>query len=210
MWDSAVKFGFEIASVPGRRMYNIRPVLGTNLAVSEGSQVHPPYAVGKAKLLQAFFLEKFETMSSNTGTIGVEIRPIPYFKKNMFAEMALQLIPITAIGVIVVKAGSVAMDAANVLTEATGRYSMKFIANYNSSLYSTTDLVIESGSSRRLTVSMKVFSDALKEWFDKQNNKSHSLKTMFRGSSHPYFMNEDGSLAKYGSRARVPADVGLD
>lgn len=200
-----VRFGFEIMAVPGRAMYSNRPILGTNLPVSGGGQVCPPVLFGKAKDLQCFLHENFKTLSSNTGTIGIEITPIPYFKIPMLAELALQLIPVTTVGVLVVKVGKLAMEATNVLTSATGTYKMRFIANYNRSLYSTTDLVIQGESgSQALVLGTDYLQIALKQWFDKQNNKSHGIKTMFRSSSHPYFMKSDGTLESYGKACMVP------
>jgi hypothetical protein len=203
-----VRFGFEVMAVPGRAMYREQTILGTNLPVSSGGQACCPVMIGKAKDLQIFLHERFTSLSSNTGTIGIEITPIPLFKIPMLAELALQLIPVTTLGVLVVKVGKFAMEMTNMLTSSSGTYKMRFIANYNRSLYSTTDIVIQGEKGYQdLVLGTDYLQIALKKWFDKQNNKSHSIKTMFRGSSHPYFMKADGTLGSYGEECSVPNNM---
>lgn len=203
-----VRFGFEIMAVPGRVMYRNQKILGTNLPVSSGGQASCPVVIGKAKDLQIFFHENFTSLSSNTGTIGIEITPIPFIKIPKLAEHALQLIPVAKLGVLVVKVGKYAIELTNILTEATGTFKMRFIANYNRSLYSTTDLVIQGYNGYQdLVLGTDYLQIALKQWFDKQNNVSHNIKTKFRGSSHPYFMKSDGTLGKYGEVYSVPNNL---
>lgn len=68
------------------------------------------------------------------------------------------------------------------------------------SAFSTIDMMIEASS-----ISGIAFAEALKLWVKKQSNKSHQIKSLFRYSSHPYYVEQGGTLAGHGAKVAKSA-----
>ena len=157
---------------------------------------------GSSKNLYEFFALR-RWIVSESGQISVKIRSIPLLKGPSLGQQ--YLLSVTTLGqssliLTAVKQSAKLAAAASMLSGSVYELRLSASATTKQSAFSTIDLMIEASS-----ISGVAFAEALKHWVKKQSNKSHQIKSLFRYSSHPYYVEQGGTLAGYGANVAKSA-----